>query len=69
VVEWSIDVIIDNYINATAGVLQRCHEKKKYLEVTKVARAQWLKRQVLLLKKENYLGNNSFYAVMQRILS
>jgi hypothetical protein len=63
VVEWSIDVIVDNYINATAGVLL-CHDEN--LKVCKVARAQWLKRRELRLQKESYLGNNGFYAELMR---
>ena len=51
VVEWSIDVIVDNYINATADVLQRHNEKRLYLEVCKKSRAKWLKRRELRLQK------------------
>jgi hypothetical protein len=64
-VDWCINVIINNYISATSNLLPG-RLKMNYLSSTNDAKKQWLIRLEPRLQQEQYLSNNDFKAELNR---
>ncbi len=65
VVDWCINVVVNNYISETAAEMSG-RLKFKYLLAAEEAKGDWLIKRQTLLQQEQYLCNNDFRAELVR---
>ncbi len=63
--DWSINIIIEEYLAETSQPLAP-HRQKTYLKKANQAKAQWIQRRASRQEQELYLGNNDFDSELKR---
>ncbi len=64
--DWTINVIINEYIAVASPPLQHSRRHKNFLNKANEAKAQWLKMLESLQRAELYLGINDFDSELKR---
>jgi len=62
VVDWCVNIIIDNYVAETAKLMSRHCPKATYLSWCNDAKACWSQKQNARLREEACIGSRDFFA-------
>jgi hypothetical protein len=65
-VDWCVNVVVDNYVAETSTLMPRCYSKARYLSFCNDAKVRWSQRQNARLQEEAYIGNIEFYWELNR---
>jgi hypothetical protein len=69
VVDWCVNIVIDDYVAKTSKWLIRCQPKESYVSSCNDAKMRWSQKRNNRLQEEAYKGTSDFYWELNRCVA